>query len=152
MGYHHVPVRPGLLVEATALPDRERLRHVDLDVLDVLPVPDGFEQTIGEPERQDGLRRLLPEEVIDTEHLILAERAVHDPVEVPGARQVGAERLFHDDPGPIDQVRLAQGRHDRDGSGRRHAQVVQSPGLASEDVLGAGDRVGQAHGTGRPAT
>ena len=99
---------PGGLVELDAVVDRQRLGHVDLHVVDVVAVPDRLEQPVGEPERQDVLRRLLPQEVVDTEDLLLVENPVHGVVERLGAGQVGPERLLHDEPGPVDQVRLAQ--------------------------------------------
>ena len=70
---HHVAVRAGLLVEADAVPDRQRLGHVDLHVRDVLAVPDGLEQAVGEPEGEDVERGFLAEEVVDAEDLPLVE-------------------------------------------------------------------------------
>ena len=90
--------------------DRQRLGYVDLHVVDVVPVPDRLEQPVGEAEGQDVLRRLLPQEVVDAEHLLLGEDLVHRGVELSGAGQVGAERLLHDDPGPLDQPGLGQQR------------------------------------------
>ena len=55
------------------MPEPEGLGHVDLDVVDVLPVPDRLEQAVGESERQDVLRRLLAQEVVDPEDLVLGE-------------------------------------------------------------------------------
>ena len=75
MVHHHVAVRAGLLVETDAVVDRERLGYVDLDVRDVLAIPDRFEQTVREPERENVERRLLAEEVVDPEDLALVERS-----------------------------------------------------------------------------
>ena len=76
VGDDHVAVRAGLLVEADALLQRQRLGHVDLHVVDVVAVPDRLEQTVGEAEGEDVLRRLLAEEVVDAEDLALVERLV----------------------------------------------------------------------------
>ena len=76
MGDDHVAIGAGLLVEADALAEIERLRHVDLDVVDEIAVPDRLEEAVAEPESQDVLRRLLAEEVIDAEDLILGEDGV----------------------------------------------------------------------------
>jgi hypothetical protein len=81
VGHHHVLVRAGRLVEADAVVEAERFGHIDLHVVDVGAVPDRFEQTVGEPERQDVLRRLLPEEVVDAVDLILRERLVQRRVQ-----------------------------------------------------------------------
>ena len=64
---------PGLLVERGPRPDRQGLGDVDLDVVDVLAVPDGLEEAVGEPEGQDVLGRLLAQEVVDTEDLVVVE-------------------------------------------------------------------------------
>ena len=103
--HDHVAVRAGLLVEADALTDRQRLGHVDLHVRDVLAVPDRLEQPVGEPERQDVERRFLAEEVVDAEDLALVERLVQRVVQLHRAREVGAERLLHDDARPLGQAR-----------------------------------------------
>jgi hypothetical protein len=70
VGDHHVLVGPGVLVEAGATVQGQRLGHVDLHVVDVVAVPDRLEQAVGEPEREDVLRRLLAEEVVDPEDLL----------------------------------------------------------------------------------
>ncbi len=65
--------------------------------------------------------------------------------------EVGAERLLHDDPGPLDQVGLVElVDHVERGLGR-HAQVVQEVDVAAtsrELGLGRADRRGQRRGTG----
>ena len=73
MGDDHVAVGAGLLVEGAARADPERLRHVDLDVVDVVAVPDRLEEAVGEAQGEDVVRRLLAEEVVDAEDLLLAE-------------------------------------------------------------------------------
>jgi hypothetical protein len=70
--HHHVAVGAGLLVEAAALAQAQRLGHVDLHVVDEVAVPDRLEQAVGEAERQDVLRRLLAQEVVDAEDLLFA--------------------------------------------------------------------------------
>ncbi len=104
----HVAVRAGLLVEGDALTDRQRLRHVDLHVRDVLAVPDGLEEPVGESEREDVECGFLAEEVVDAEDLALVERRVEEVVERDRAREVGAERLLHDDAGSLGQSRLVR--------------------------------------------
>ena len=74
MGDHHVAEGTGLLVEGGPGSHRQGLGDVDLDVVDVLAVPDGFEEPVGEPEGQDVLGRLLAQEVVDAEDLIAGPR------------------------------------------------------------------------------
>ena len=87
MGDDHVAVGARLLVEAGAGADPERLRHVDLDVVDVVAVPDRLEEAVGEAQGEDVLRRLLAEEVVDAEDLLLAQDLVDGLVELAGARR-----------------------------------------------------------------
>ena len=73
MCHDHVAEGACVLVEGRPVADGERLRDVDLDVLDVVPVPDRFEQPVGEAQGEDVLRRLLAEVVVDPEDLLFVE-------------------------------------------------------------------------------
>ena len=143
MGDHHVPVGPGLLVEGGPGLDAEGLGHVDLDVVDVLAVPDRLEQPVGEAEGQDVLGRLLAQEVVDPEDLVVVEDLAHQRVQLTGAVEVGPERLLHDDPGPVGEPGLPEGPHHGVGGVGRDAQVVEAPGLGVEGGLEGPDRLGQ---------
>lgn len=108
MGDDHVPVGAGLLVERGARADPERLRHIDLDMVDVIAVPDRLEEAAGEAQGEDVLRRLHAEEVVDAEDPLLAQDLMDDFVELAPARQVGPKRLLHDHPRTIDQAADAE--------------------------------------------
>ena len=110
-------------------------------------VPDRLEQPVRESERQDVLCRFLPEEVVDPVDLVLAEGLVQRCVQRSCRGEVGAERLLHDDPGPVDQAGFGQGGDDDPCRCRRHAQVVQTPGFAAECGLGLGHCLRQTRGT-----
>jgi hypothetical protein len=71
---HHVTQRAGPLVELAAVLDTNGLRNVNLNMLDLLPVPQWLEQTVGKPQRHDVLDRLLAEEMIDPIDLMLLQR------------------------------------------------------------------------------
>ena len=60
-------------VERRAFAETQRFGHVDLHVIDEIAIPDRLEQSVGEPEREDVLRGLLAEEVIDAEDLLFRE-------------------------------------------------------------------------------
>ena len=62
-------------------------------------------------------------------------------------RQVGAERLLHDDPRPLGESGLAERAHHTLGGARGDAEVVQSTGPASEVALRLGDSVDESAGT-----
>ena len=107
-------------------------------MVDVVPVPNGLEQPVGKAKRQDVLRRFLPQEVVDAEHLLLAEDLVHAGVEGLGTGQVGAEGLLHDDPGPLRQAGRPEGAHHGPCRGGGDAQVVEAARLAAEGGLQSG--------------
>src|ERR687891_582428 len=71
-------------VVARARADPEVLGRGDLDVVDVVAVPDRLEHVVREPERHHVLDRLLAQGVVDAEDLALAEDRVHDLPERAG--------------------------------------------------------------------
>ena len=155
VGDHHVAVGARGLVEVGALGQPELLGHVDLDVVDVVAVPDRLEQPVGEAEGEDVLRRLLAQEVVDPEDLLLVEDLVQLAVQLLRRGQVGAERLLHDDPGALDELGVVEHVHDGQGCLRRDAQVVQPARLLVAELrLGLGHGLAQRlgpTGAGRPA-
>ena len=109
-------------------------------MIDEVAVPDRLEQAVGEAEGEDVLRRLLAEEVVDAEDLVFGEHLVQLGVQRDRAFQVGAERLLHDDARALDQARLRQQAHRRQGGIGRHAEIVQAPAFVAQFALGLGHR------------
>ena len=138
VGDDHVPEGAGALVEPGSALDGQRLGNVDLHVADVVAVPDGLEEPVGEAEGEDVVDRLLAEEVVDAEHLGLVEGGVHGPVERPSRLQVGPERLLDDDVGVLAQAGGAEHPdHGAEGHGR-YGQVEQAPRVPADGLLGRG--------------
>jgi len=102
--HHHVAEGSRRLVESRPHCEPQSLWHVDLHMVDEVAVPDRLEQAIGKAEREDVLGRLLAEKVVDAENPVLGEDLVQAGIQVNGARQIGAERLLHDDSGPVDEI------------------------------------------------
>ena len=154
VGDDHVPERARLLVERAARPDRELLRHVDLDVVDVLAVPQRLQEAVGEPQGEHVERRLLAQEVVDAEDLVLAEDLVHGRVQGARRLEVGAERLLHDHARALGEARLAERVDDRPGGRGRHGEVVEPARLRPDGLLGlrhgVGQRVGPRGHVGEP--
>ncbi len=98
---HHVAQRPRGVVELAASLDIERLRDGDLDMVDVIAIPQRLENAVGEPKHQDVLNRLLPEIVVDPIDLTLGEHAEDVAIEGLSRGQIDAERLLDDDPPPM---------------------------------------------------
>ena len=138
--HDHVAVGAGVLVEPGAVVDGERLRHVDLDVVDVVAVPDRLEHAVGEPQRDQVLDRLAAEEVVDPEHALLGEHAVDQRVQLARAVEVVAERLLEHHPRALVQAGAAERVDGRAERARRDRQVVQPARLAAELRLGPADR------------
>ena len=141
---HHVPEGAGGVVELTASLDGVFFGHVDLDVVDVVTVPDRLEQSVGETQGEDVLDRLFAEEVVDPEYLFLVEDLVDLAVENLCGLEVGAEGLLHDDSRAFNQVRLAQHLHHRCRGLRRDAQVVETAGRCADRGLGFGHGLGES--------
>ncbi len=136
MRHHHVAVGAGLLVERRALSDAKSLRHVDLHMVDEIAVPDRLEQAVAKTEGQNVLRRLLAEEVVDAEDLILWKNLVQAPVERDGAFEIDAERLFHDDARSRHQPRFREHLDGRKRRARRHAEIMQAVDFRRVVALG----------------
>ncbi len=118
----------------------------------MVAVPDRLEEAVGEAEGEDVLGRLLAEEVVDAEDLLLLEDLVQLGVERLGAREVGAEGLLHDDPAALDELGLLQLVHDGERRLGRHGQVVQPPRVGPEDRLGLVDGIAEPWGPAVPGT
>ena len=82
----------GLLVEGAAAFDADGLGGGDLDVVDVVAVPDGLEDAVGEAEDEDVLNGLFAEVVIDAEDLVFGEDLVDLVVELAGGFEVVCRR------------------------------------------------------------
>src|SRR6185369_16883657 len=114
----------------------ERLRRGDLDVVDVIAIPDRLENPVPEAEREEVLRGFLPEEVIDPVHVAFVER--RRDVAIQCARRIEAptERLLDDDvrPPPVGSVVPMTGEagraepiEDRLDRGRRNREIEEMP-------------------------
>src|SRR5438270_685929 len=90
---HHVAQRAGRIIELAAMLDRERFRHSDLDMIDVISVPDRLEQAVGKPQHQNVLHRLLSEIMIDAVDLVLIEHLEQLMIERARGSKIGTEWL-----------------------------------------------------------
>ena len=79
---HHITQSTRLVIEASSALDTHVLHGGDLYPLDVVTIPEGLEDPVGEAERHDVLHRLLAEEVVDTVELMLVEGRSVDLVQL----------------------------------------------------------------------
>ena len=70
---HHVAQRAGRVVEAAAMADAELFVDRDLDMVDVIAIPDRLEHAVGEAQHQDVLDGFLAEVMIDPVDLVLVD-------------------------------------------------------------------------------
>src|SRR5581483_5036504 len=96
----HVAQRARLLVISAAALHPDGLGRGDLHVIDVAPIPDRLEDGVAETKDENVLHRLLSEIMIDAVDLTLVEELVQLAIELPRGVEIGAERLFDDEPGP----------------------------------------------------
>ena len=104
---NHVAQRAGRVVEAAAMTDRELFVHGNLNMVDVIAIPDRLEHAVGKTQYQDVLYRLLAEIMIDPIELVLIGDFQQFIVQGFGRGEIGAERLFDHQPPPVAVV-LAQ--------------------------------------------
>ena len=138
---HHVAQRAGLLVELAAALDADGLRRRDLDMVDVLAIPQRLEQAVGEAQRHDVLDRFLAEEMVDPIDLMLLQRLQDLGIERLGRRQIVAERLLDHDPAPLAVVFRHQARGAEPGD--RHAEEAIGDGEIEEAVARRAGRLVQ---------
>src|SRR5581483_6542528 len=138
---HDIANRPHLFVETAATLYAEGFRHGDLYTLDVVAIPERFEEAVGEAKIEQILHGLLAEVVVDAEYRRFGEDPMHGLVQCTGRSQVAPEGLFHDYPSALRAARCADSlHHGREKTGR-NGEVVQG-------MMTAGKRLAQA-GIGR---
>src|ERR1700743_3871127 len=104
-------------------------------MVDEIAVPDRFEQAVGEAEGENVLCRLLAQEMIDAEDLLLIEHFMQLRIERPGAGEVDAERLLHDATAPLDQPGFGQQPYGRQVRVGRDREIVDTPRLPIASLL-----------------
>jgi hypothetical protein len=112
------------VVEASPPFDPEALGHRDLDVRDVVPVPDRLQEGVGEAEEEQVLDRVLAQVVVDAEDRRLLEGIVQRSIERPSRFEVAAEGLLDHDARPCRAAGATQALDDRREGARRDGQVV----------------------------
>jgi len=85
---------------SAAVADPELFVDGDLDMVDVIAVPDRLEHAVGKAQHQDVLHGLLAEIMIDPVDLMLFDQLQQFAVQRLRRGEVGAERLFDHQPPP----------------------------------------------------
>ena len=98
---NHVADRAGLIVERPPALNAKRFRHGYLDALDLIPVPEGLQNCILEPQENHVTHRSFPQVMIDAEDVLLVESTEQNPIEFLRREQIVTEGFFNDDTSTI---------------------------------------------------
>ena len=126
-------------IKCAAGSDSEGLRQSDLDVGDVVAIPDGLQKSIGEAEIEDVHDRFLGEEVIDAEDRVFGEDGAGDAIEFAGRGEVATEGLFDNDAGVLGELRGAEGLNDGFEEHRRNGEVERRPARVAQRAFDGGE-------------
>lgn len=77
---HHIPKCSGMIVISSTVFHTKRFGGGDLDIVDIMIVPNGFEERVRKTESEDVLNRLLPDIVIDSKNLIFRKSSCNECV------------------------------------------------------------------------
>src|SRR5581483_10434213 len=94
----HVAQCSGFSVKRAAPFDTDILCCRDLNVINVVAVPDRLENSIGKAKNQDVLYRFFAEIVIDTKDLLFVENLVYLVIQLSRRLQIMTERLLDNHP------------------------------------------------------
>jgi hypothetical protein len=133
---HHVAHGAGGFVVAPAPFHAERLCRRDLNVIDIVTIPHGFERAVGELKSEEILHDLFTQKIIDAVDIILMEATSNVGVESARRCEVVPEWLLDDDARPAStgrfvsltgEFRGAEALHDRRTQRRRSGEIKEPP-------------------------
>ena len=104
----HVAGRADAVVVAGPAAHPDVLGLGDLDVVDVIVVPDRLVQLVGETQRQQVLDRFLAQVMVDPEDAVRRKDVIDQCVQFDRGFQVVPERFLDHHPAPFLGVRIAQ--------------------------------------------
>src|ERR1700688_30385 len=128
---HHIAEGAGSFIEGASMLDTDSFSCRDLHVVDVIAIPEGLDDVVGEAEDQNVLYGLFAEIMIDAVDLIFVEDLLELLVELSRGLQVVAERLFDNNAGPmtvffLGETCLAELLHDRGEKARGDGEIEKA--------------------------
>ncbi len=108
MVLEHVPQNSGLVKIAGTVFHSDGFGCRDLDVVDVVGIPDRLKNHVGKAQQKDVLDGFLAEVVVNAVNLFFVQVLTQALVKLLGAGQVKAKRLFKDHMSPTFGVSLVQ--------------------------------------------
>ena len=77
----HIPQNPGLLIISGPVLHSQRLGRTDIDIVDILPVPDRLKDGIGKPKHHNVLHSLFGKVMVNAVYLAFRKPLLQDPVQ-----------------------------------------------------------------------
>src|SRR5215469_11672663 len=121
----NVANRAGLVVKRTPPLHAEVLRHRDLHALDVMAVPDRFQERVGEAEEHHVMHLPLPKIMVDPEDRCLVKGAEQESIQLLRRGEIVAEWFFDNYPGARRAARFDQLFHNSAEQYWRNRQVMR---------------------------
>ena len=94
---YHIPQSSRRFIESATLLDSQILYSGNFYVVDIIPVPERLENTIGKTEGQHILRCLFTEKMVNTVNLMFFENRSINFIQFTCRFEVVTERFFNDD-------------------------------------------------------
>src|SRR5262245_18204320 len=121
---HDVADRTRLIIKSAPPLDTEVFGHGDLHTLDMVAIPEGFQERIGEAEEEQVVHRPLAQVMVDAEDRLLVEGAKQGTVERLRREEIVTERFFNDDTRAVRAFSFAQLFYDHPEQPRRDGEIV----------------------------
>src|ERR1700675_5074826 len=96
----HVPQRTSCFIKVPAAADIKGLGDSDLDVIDMVTIPDRFKHAVSETQDQDILDGLFAEIMIDPVDLVFVDEVQQIAIQRARRSEVRAKRLLDDQAPP----------------------------------------------------
>src|SRR5262249_152260 len=94
---HDVADRTRLIIKRAPPLAPEGFGHGNLHTLDVVAIPERFQERIGEAEEEQVVHRPLAQVMVDAEDRLLVEGAEQRAIERLRREEIMTERFFNDD-------------------------------------------------------
>src|ERR1700676_1237383 len=101
MIWDHVAESAGGFVEAATMLDADGFGGGDLDVVDVVAIPKGFDDVVRKAKDHDVLNGFFAEVMVDAVDLLFSENFFEVVVELDSGLQIVVKGFFDDDAGPL---------------------------------------------------
>src|SRR5215467_6917306 len=110
---HDVADRTRLIIKRAPPLDAEVFGHGNLYTLDVVAIPERFQERIGEAEEEQVVHRPLAQVMVDAEDRLLVEGAKQGAIELLRREEIVTKRFFNNDASAVRVSSFAQLFHNR---------------------------------------